>query len=87
MNEKKEIDDGGPAFPRPIGEYNDSGVGEWNRAQRGMTLRQHYAGLAMQGMAAGSYWCENFNSARDMEPVALVALMMADALIAAERKR
>ena len=37
---------GGPAFPMP--------ASEWNGADSGMTLRDHFAGLALQGMITTS---------------------------------
>ncbi len=43
-----EKDNGGPAFPRAAGDY--SGTRNGNGAQSGMTLRDHFAGLAMQSM-------------------------------------
>jgi hypothetical protein len=47
----------------------------------GMTLRQFYAGLAMQGMKARENW-------RELDPneIAEMALEQADALLAVERK-
>lgn len=65
-----------PAFPRPF-SYTDGRNNQHCRlSQAGMTLRQHYAGLAMQGMLADhtlSASCEDF--ARE-------AVEFADALIA-----
>lgn len=37
------IDDGGPAFARPIGEYKEMGSGAWSEQQRGMSLRDYAA--------------------------------------------
>ena len=46
----------------------------------GLTLREHYAGLAMQGLMTSS----TFNrSNSDLEKVASCSIRMADALIAA----
>lgn len=47
----QEINDGGWAFPRPYSEdkFND----EQLMSQSGMTLRQWYAGLAMQSLIVG----------------------------------
>lgn len=39
-------EDGGPAFPRSL----DTGV--YGQPQRGMTLRQWFAGMAMMGSSA-----------------------------------
>lgn len=46
----------------------------------GLTIREHFAGLAMQGMLAGeNSWPESSTSARDL---AVNAVKVADALIA-----
>lgn len=42
--------DGGPAFPRPIGAYQEIGGGEWSQSQTGMTLRDWFAGQALMGI-------------------------------------
>lgn len=42
---------GGPAFPRPAGDYN--GTRNGNGAQTGMTLRDYFAAAALQGFCAG----------------------------------
>jgi hypothetical protein len=41
---------GGPAFPRPAGDYN--GTKHGSGAQDGMTLRDYFAAKAMQGLLA-----------------------------------
>jgi len=45
---KKEIDDGGQAFPRPISEADIQTKHIVCNPQAGMTLRQWYAGMALQ---------------------------------------
>lgn len=61
-----------PAFPRssqgPSGDYDGA---------EGMTLRQWYAGLAMQGL------CSNVRGGEDVVDHAARAVRQADALIAA----
>ncbi len=47
-------------------------------AQYGITLRQHYAGLAMQGFSANPECTQD-----DVSLVAKAAVMQADALLAA----
>lgn len=37
-----------PIYPQPV-ECND-GISRWTENKGGMTLRQHYAGLALQGL-------------------------------------
>lgn len=49
----------------------------------GMTLRQWYAGMALQGMAAGDHWSQNIcNEKIPLEAVAKIAFKTADAMIA-----
>ena len=45
------INTGGPAFPRPAGDYN--GTKNGNGAQAGMTLRDYFAAKAMQAALSG----------------------------------
>ena len=59
-----------PAFPRSA--TGSAETGPIDKGAEGMTLREHYAGLAMQGMVA--------NHKNDYEPRWAVAF--ADALIA-----
>ncbi len=51
------INNGGPAFPMPAGEYTANGsCPDGNRAheeQTGMTLRDYFAAKALQGLLAG----------------------------------
>lgn len=76
MSQTKQIHDGGPAFP---GDH--SAV----RCNHGMSLREWYAGLAMQGMLAYSHvdplkgnWQENASP----DGVAEKAFAYADAMVA-----
>lgn len=69
-----KIDDGGPAFPVSI----QTGTTRFNE---GMTLRQHYAGLAMQGICASGPtkdWTD--------KDISREAVGLADALIAAMKE-
>ena len=52
------------------------------------TRRDWLAGLAMQGMAAGPYWCENFTADKPefLSAVAVAAYAMADAIISEGKK-
>lgn len=46
-----QIKDGGAAFPRPAGPYIE-GEGLTNQDEIGMSLRDWFAGMALQGMLA-----------------------------------
>lgn len=46
-----KIDDGGPAFPGVC--IDSDGVWKYPSDSPGMSLRDHFAGLAMQGMLFG----------------------------------
>lgn len=47
--------DGGPAFPRPWSIAHDGMMKNWWRPEQdGMTLRDWFAGMALQGMLAGT---------------------------------
>ena len=72
-----KINDGGPAFPT-LG--NVSHNSDWI-TEDGMTLRQHYAGLALQGVLAG-YWGNASMGGLDPSMIANEAVQQADALIA-----
>lgn len=74
-----EIEDGGPAFPRPGMGHPDTGMVDY--PEIGMTLRQWYSGQATAGLVQVDGYGDNHwprNIAKD-------ALAVADALIAEER--
>lgn len=49
--------DGGPAYPRPYSQHDDRTHNiDSISAQDGMTLRDHYAGLAMMGIIITPDW-------------------------------
>lgn len=80
------INDGGPAYP--IAEYDHQTflpetLDEMRRLLSGMSLRDHFAGLAMQGMVTGHfshYGHENFWKREDL---AAEAYEIADAMLQA----
>lgn len=53
MDEATKVDDGGCAFPSEVGNKPED-------QRRGMTLRDHFAGLAMQSVA--SEWMKSWAS-------------------------
>jgi hypothetical protein len=66
------IKDGGPAFPTQIDNYANYGT-------QGMTLRDHFAGLAMQALIArATYHIED-----ETRDVSEVAYKYADAMLKA----
>lgn len=67
--------DGGPAFPVPAGAAGLNG--DWHYADPGMTLRDWFAGMALQGMTA-NHDCQ-------VNPAAEKAYRYADAMLAARK--
>ena len=90
MSEK--INDGGAAFPRPIGQADGIETalggtrGEYNRAQAGMTYRQWLAGMALQGILANpepiEITVDDRNAGRDVYKIIVeLAVKYADAML------
>jgi hypothetical protein len=84
--ETEEAEQSKPAFPRPntiqekygpVGERLDDVI---LCGSPGMTLREYYAGLAMQGILAAQI--HGFNDQPSNGPFACMSVQMADALIA-----
>ncbi len=73
-----KINDGGPAFPR-YAEYDPSWVRIHDGAE-GMTLRDWFAGMALQGFASES-------GRYDSKGAAVDAYAWADAMIAAREEK
>lgn len=69
MTDTKQIDDGGPAFPRPIAGLVDGGV--YYSADEGMSLRDWFAGQALIAIGAAAPYTE----------VAAAAYAYADAML------
>ena len=72
--------DGGPAFPRPATVVNDTTRMDRIGEQPGMTLRQWYAGMALQGLLA------NKHTTGKIEEVARNAFIAADWMITKGRE-
>lgn len=81
--------DGGPAFPIPNAEM--AIAGQTVKETQGMTLRQWYAGLAMQGLLASESDPSPCNDQDNPEPeqkkyaesLAEAAFRLADAMLSA----
>lgn len=73
-----DIDQGG--FVYPFGEVNHSGPDKYP-VHEGITLRQHYAGLAVQGLLS-SRACEG----QPYAEIAERAFVVADAMIEAGKQ-
>ena len=70
----KVLNDGGPAFPRPLGgDVNNY----WNREQDGMSLRDWFAGQALAGLFA------NPNAIGTFQDIADDTYKVADAMLKA----
>jgi hypothetical protein len=79
--------DGGPAFSR-TGHYDEHGPSESDcTSQVGMTLRQWYAGLAMQELISEPWFipATEQSGATRARDLAIDAFIIADAMIAAEK--
>lgn len=67
---------GGPAFPRPVSRKNPIDPSTEQPAQEGMTLRDWFAGMAMQGICANPE-----NDGMNTGDAVLRAYQAADAMI------
>lgn len=78
-------EDGGPAFPRAPFEYVDAGTGlDWKvLEQGGMSLRDWFAGMILQGMYASQSNEVAWPSKDAHERMADVAFSQADAMLKA----
>ena len=76
-----KIDDGGPAFPCEAnnhGIWPDGSAGRLNPASQGMTLRDWFAGQALEGLLGGR------THATDLpENWANISYLLADAMLVA----
>lgn len=79
----REIEDGGPAFPNTWDETNEYGV-IFPFVERGMSLRDYFAGQALAGTLAGA---KTFGPFKDADDIALRSYRMADAMLAARATR
>ena len=70
-----ERDDGGPAYPAHCPAHEDY-PDYYAQGMAGMTLRDHFAGLAMQAIVTAQPTCG------DRPRIAKGAYMMADAMLA-----
>lgn len=87
---KNKINDGGPAFP--IGHPDCSTAGQSIKEAQGMTLRDHFAGLALQGILISSTTKTTASKMTivemlDRDVAAMAAYQFADAMIAERSKQ
>lgn len=77
------------AYPLPMGHVPATNVAEWNRAVAGISLRQHYAGLALPAVMAAYIEANGRCIGTDHVAYncAAHAVRIADALIAELAKR
>jgi len=75
------IEDGGPTFPTIKWERDEDGNFYPNESE-GMTLRDHFAGLVMQGMLSG----KPIKYVGDIEKYATQAYEIADAMLRAREE-
>lgn len=90
MSQNKEIDDGGPAFPRqrvlaqvdPSSYWSDTGT-------PGMSLRDWFAGQALSGCLAdpGVVPLETDKGSEFYDRMAKIAFAFADAMLAERAKK
>lgn len=80
MTDGKKIEDGGPAFP--LNEKHDDG--SHYLSHPGLSLRDWFAGRAMQGQLSGFWQNEEPHGWSD-EEIAAEAYRIADAMIAARK--
>lgn len=77
-----EIDDGGPAFPRPVSQNVN---GDMYYEQDGMALRDVFAGQAMQAWISTYGDSADFPKGDQADIVARITYNMADAMIKARK--
>lgn len=83
------VDNGGPAFPVPPDQLFEIGDrSQWLSANPGMSLRDWFAGQALQGWLA-SYPESGFHPVKsgNLDEVASEAYAMADAMLRARSKK
>ena len=81
-----EVDDGGPAFPFPGIPTDGTDIPWMMPPFPGMSLRDWFAGMAMQGVIADSGW-EPIVRSDGITPVSEVAYAIADAMLAARKEQ
>lgn len=75
---KTSINDGGPAFPRPVSHSDEGGT---HFGFTGMTLRDYFAGQALAGILASA----NFGNVKDW--IGGKAYEAADSMLAARERK
>ena len=81
-----QTNDGGPAFPRPASEYEPNGMRTDGKIAAvpftGMTLRDYFAGKAMEGIIKSAM---AFNAPKSS--IAFDSYEIADAMLAARERK
>lgn len=87
---EKQIEDGGPAFPCEVRGFRIEGLAEAERFKvtgtfKGLSIRDHFAGLAMQAMVRNNQGIAEWGPERDAL-IANGAYEIADAMLAARKE-
>jgi len=84
------MNDGGPAFPRLEREYDSMINHEFWRTEKGMSLRNWFAGMALMGITTKPQPLEGVVNKFNLTPcqaVAIVAYDVADAMLIEREKQ
>jgi len=78
MTEEKKINSGGPAFPRSCGQCGSD--------VEGMSLRDWFSGMALQGLCLNSSEMD-LSQTKAPEALAIISFRIADAMIREGEKK
>lgn len=84
-NPSPKVNKGGPAFPIPFDPTGHQTGYEWNYCG-GMSMREWYAGMALQGMTSSYILSGGEIPAHSCQEAATDAFRLADAMIEASKK-
>ena len=83
----KEINDGGPAYPQPCTSEGYAGNTPYGVAGGGMTLRDWYAGMALQGICASNPIIKGLSQGTPADDLCKLCYILADAMIKQRGKK